>query len=181
MLDGCPGAGSQLLQPLQADSQSRERRRYQHIIRVFPYTPATAVYRTHRHRAGTVSNTHTVTPSYTLRCNLSLSYIYQLLFADELCFKIYMHGISCSRLLPLLNNHICAVFLWIKNTNSQMLCLKYGLCASCSSAQNTTESLAIIFTKCFVAGPYLINIRIIIIIIPYILFEVPFKSPKVSR
>lgn len=118
VLDGCPGAGSQLLQPLQADSQSRERRRYQHIIRVFPYTPPTAVYCTHRHRAATVSNTHTDTAAYTetLRCNLSPSYIYPLLFADDLrfqqsfCVCQFMHNT-----VGIATKHVCAVFI-MKNS-----------------------------------------------------------------
>ena len=55
VLDGCLGAGSQLLQSLQADSQRRERRRYQHVFRVLSYSPPAAVYRTHWCRAATVS------------------------------------------------------------------------------------------------------------------------------
>lgn len=42
LLDGCFGAGSQLLQPLQADGQSRARGRHQHVFRVFPFPPPAA-------------------------------------------------------------------------------------------------------------------------------------------
>lgn len=54
VLDGCSGAGSQLLQSLQADSQSWERSRYQHVFRVLPYTPPAAVHCTQWYRAVTV-------------------------------------------------------------------------------------------------------------------------------
>lgn len=64
VLDGCSGAGSQLLQSLQADSQSWERSRYQHVFRVLPYTPPAAVHCTQWCRAVTVrswcSCTHSI-------------------------------------------------------------------------------------------------------------------------
>lgn len=55
MLDGRLGAGAQLLQSLQADSQSWERSRYQHVFRVFPYSPTAAVQCSQWYRAFTVS------------------------------------------------------------------------------------------------------------------------------
>lgn len=80
VLDGCPGAGSKLLQPLQADGQSWERRRYQHDFRVLPYTAPAAVHGTHWYRAAAVSHKFTQLDPRTY--DWFESFFYNLLLLD---------------------------------------------------------------------------------------------------
>lgn len=62
LLDGCFGAGAQLLQSLQADSQGRPRGRHQHVVRVFPFPPPAAGQCAQRRRSLTVSIQHSWGP-----------------------------------------------------------------------------------------------------------------------
>lgn len=84
VLDGCPGAGSELLQPLQADGQSWERRRYQHDFRVLPYTEPAAVHGTHWYRAAAVS--HKLTQLDPRTYDWFQSFFYNLLLLDHRWF-----------------------------------------------------------------------------------------------
>lgn len=84
VLDGCPGAGSELLQPLQADGQSWERRRYQHDFRVLPYTEPAAVHGTHWYRAAAVS--HKLTQLDPRTYDWFQSFFYNLLLLDQRWF-----------------------------------------------------------------------------------------------
>lgn len=56
LLDGCFGAGAELLQSLQVDGQSRARGRHQHVFRVFPFPPPAAGQRAQWRGSFTVSN-----------------------------------------------------------------------------------------------------------------------------
>lgn len=91
VLDGCLGAGSQLLQSLQADTQRRERRRHQHVFRVLPYPPPAAVYCTHWCRAATVSTT--LTQLQTLE-SISRIIVLHLTFISCCCY--WMIYVSCN-------------------------------------------------------------------------------------